>query len=240
MLMVSNPMTDHKKRWSVPLTLALAHILGFGTPSPGHEQPFPAGVKIATPQVATPPAPTPAPAPASKPASSESTVRDLLAALARFDQEGRNPAQKLGFELPEKAVNDYLVYALRTHPRPGVSAVTVSLLPRNEVSLSVELDFDAVPKTELQMVPEILRPMLTGKRTFKVNAGFEAGNGSITFHVKDAKGPEGSLIPQKILSEVLRAIGSRQPESYDPEKPNPLPFGVQRIWTEKQLICGET
>jgi hypothetical protein len=167
-------------------------------------------------------------------------VRDVLASLSRFDQDGRNPANKVSFELPEKAVNDYLVYALREHPRPGVSAITVSLLPRNEVTLTVEVDFDAVSKSELKGAPEFLRPLLTGKRLFKLNAGFDSSNGTISFHVRDAKGPEGTAIPQKILGEVLRTVGSRQPESYDPEKPNPLPFGVQRVWTEKQLICGET
>ena len=216
---------------SIPLTLALAIL---GSVSSGQEPALPAGVKIATP-----PAPAAQPSP-PKPASSDGPVREILAALARFDQEGRNPAQKMGFELPEKAVNDYLAYALRANPRPGVSAITVTLLPRNEVSLSVELDFDAISNASLPAVPELLRPLLTGKRTFKISAGFESGNGTIRFRVKEAKGPEGLVIPQKILGEVLRAIGSRQPESYDPEKPNPLPFGVQRVWTEKELICGET
>lgn len=230
------------KRWSVPLTLALVHIFGSGTPSSGQEQSA-VGVKIATPQPtnaqpAAPPATATPPAPKS--VSLDGLVRDVLASLARFDQEGRNPAQKVSFELPEKAVNDYLVYALREHPRPGISAVTVNLLPRNEVSLNVELDFDAVSKAELQTVPDILRPLLTGKRTFKLSSGFDSGNGTIRFHVRDANGPGGIAVPQKILTEVLRAIGSHQPESYDPDKPNPLPFGVQRVWTEKQLICGET
>jgi hypothetical protein len=228
--MVSSLILDHGRHWSVPLALGLVLIFG-NTPTPAQT-----------------PAPGSTPAPASAQAAPQSAktqsidwmVRDVLASLARFDQDGRNPANKVSFELPEKAVNDYLIYALREHPRPGISSITVSLLPRNEVALSVEIDFDAVPKSELQAVPEPLRPLVTGKRTFKLNAGFDSSKGTIRFHVRDAKGPEGTAIPQKILSEVLRSIGSRQPESYDPEKPNPLPFGVQRVWTEKQLICGET
>jgi hypothetical protein len=210
---------DHGSR-----SLALGFILVLGA--------------IATPAQA--PAQASAPAQPAKAASSDWMVRDVLSSLTRFDQDGRNPANKVSFELPEKAVNDYLVYALHEHPRPGISSMTVNLLPRNEIALSVELDFDAVPRSELQGVPELLRPMVTGKRTFKLNAGFDSSNGTIRFHVRDAKGPEGTAIPQKMLGEALRAIGSRQPESYDPEKPNPLPFGVQRVWTEKQLICGET
>jgi len=222
------------KSWSVPLALALVHILGSGTLSSGQEQPAPAAARTANPQAATPPASAP------QTASLDGLVRDVLASLTHFDQEGRNPANKVSFELPEKAVNDYLVSALHERPRPGVSAITVNFLPRNELSISVELDFNAVAKAELQAVPPAMRPMVTGKRTFKVTAGFDSSNGTIRFHVREAKGPEGSIIAPNILTEVLRMIGSHQPESYDPEKPNPLPFGVQRVWTEKQLICGET
>ena len=227
--MVSNPTLARRRRWSVPLALGLVLILSSVT-TPAQ----------APAQASAPPPPGPVAAQAPKTPSTDWMVRDVLTSLTRFDQDGRNPANKVSFELPEKAVNDYLVYALREHPRPGVSAITVSLLPRNELALSVEVDFDAVPKSELQAVPEILRPLLTGKRLFKLNTGFDSSNGTIRFRVRDAKGPEGMAIPQKVLSEVLRTIGSRQPESYDPEKPNPLPFGVQRVWTEKQLICGET
>jgi len=234
--MVPNRIPDCHRRWSAPFAVGLVLILSSIT------APAQAPVQASSPV----PAPGSAPAPPAKTPATDKTpsidwmVRDVLNSLARFDQDGRNPANKVSFELPEKAVNDYLVYALREHPRKGISAITVNLLPRNEVAISVEIDFDAVPKSELQAVPEPLRPLVTGKRTFKLNTGFDSSNGTIRFHVRDAKGPEGTVIPQKILTEVLRTIGSRQPESYDPEKPNPLPFGVQRIWTQKQLICGET
>jgi len=39
---------------------------------------------------------------------------------------------------------------------------------------------------------------------------------------------------------VLQTLGSRQPENFNPDKPIPLPFGLKKVWTEKQLLCGET
>ena len=167
-------------------------------------------------------------------------IQDLLASLARFDQNGRDPSQKLGFEIPERAVNEYLAYILRTRPRPGISAITVTLLPKNEISGVVEIDFHAVTQWNPEMLPEPLRELLKGKRAIKVNARIQSTNGTYTFVIKDVHGPDGNLLPNKFVTDLLQSIGSRQPESYDTAKPMPLPFGLKRVWTEKQSVCGET
>jgi hypothetical protein len=167
-------------------------------------------------------------------------IQDLLASLAKFDQNGRDPSQKLGFEIPERAVNEYLAYVLRTRPRPGISAVTVTLLPNNEVSGVVEIDFNTVKQWNPELLPEALRPLLSGKQTIKVNAHIESRNGTFTVVFKDIHGPDGKLLSNKPMTDLLQTIGSRQPESYDTAKPLPLPFGLKRIWTGKQSVCGET
>jgi len=167
-------------------------------------------------------------------------IQDLLSSLGKFDQEGRPEKQKLGFEIPEQALNEYLAYVLRTKPRPGISAMKVTLLPGNQVSSEVEIDFDAVQKWSPEIFPEPLRPVLTGKRTIKTDAHFESSNGSWSFTLKDTMGPDGKAMVAKVVSSLMQALGSRQPESIDPGKPSPLPFGLKRVWTEKQLLCGET
>jgi hypothetical protein len=179
------------------------------------------------------------------PASGESTqgamqIVDLLASLARFDRDGRVAAQKIGFEIPERAVNEYLAYSLRNRPRPGISAITVTLLPKNDISVAIEIDFNSIKQWDPEMLPEPLRPLLSGKRTVKLNAHFESKNGTFTFALKDTQGPDSKPLANKIMTDLLQAIGSRQPESYDPAKPIPLPFGLKRVWTEKQSVMGET
>ena len=191
----------------------------------------------ATAPKAVPPA-APAPPPAQSPGIT--MVQDLLASLGKFDQEGRPARQKLGFEIPEKVLNEYLAYALRNRPRPGITAMTVALLPNNQISSDVEIDFDAVQKWNPEIFPEVLRGLLTGKRTIHTDLKFEVKNGSVSFELKDAMGPDGKAIVNKVMSAVLQALGSRQPESYDTAKPIPLPFGLKKVWTDKQLICGET
>ena len=73
-----------------------------------------------------------------------------------------------------------------------------------------------------------------------VKAHFESSGGNLTFTLKDAAGPDGKMLAGKLMNDVLGAIGGRQPESYDPSKPFPLPFGLKKVWTEKQSFLGET
>ena len=167
-------------------------------------------------------------------------VQDLLSTLGKFDQDGRPAKQKLGFEIPERALNNYLAYVLRTRPRPGIGSMTLTLLPGNQISSEVEIDFDAVQKWNPEILPEILRPLLSGRRTVKADLQFESHNGSCSFSLKDATGPDGKALANKIAATLMQALGSRQPETYDTAKPVPLPFGLKRIWTENHLMCGET
>jgi hypothetical protein len=187
---------------------------------------------------------TAAPVPAIAPASGEFTqgalqIVDLLASLAKFDPDGKVPARKIGFEIPERAVNEYLAYSLRKRPRPGISTITVTLLPKNDVSAAIEIDFSSIKQWAPELLPEPLRPLMTGKQTLQLNAHFEARNGSFTFTLKDVHGPDGKPLATKIMTDLLQSLGSHQPESYDAARPITLPFGLKRVWTEKQAVFGE-
>jgi hypothetical protein len=194
---------------------------------------------------ATPKLQAAAKAPAIVRASGESTqgamqIADLLASLARFDRDGRIAEQKIGFEIPERAVNEYLAYSLRNRPRPGIGSITVKLLPKNDISAAIEIDFSSVTQWVPKILPEPLRPLFTGKRQVQVNGHFETTNGSFTFALKDVQGPDGKPLANKIMTDLLQSLGSHQPESYDAARPISLPFGLKRVWTVKQAILGET
>ena len=204
------------------------------------------GVLAALGSLAQAPAPVTAAAPklqlavAPPAASGEFTqgsiqVSDLLSSLARYDQEGRPKGHKIEFEVPERAINEYLAYSLRNRPRPGISSVTVTLLPKNDLTAAVEVDFGELGAN---LIPEAMRALLSGKRTVTVHAHFESSAGNLTF--KDAAGPDGKTLAGKLMNDLLGAIGGRQPESYDPSKPFRLPFGLKKVWTEKQSFLGET
>jgi len=53
-------------------------------------------------------------------------------------------------------------------------------------------------------------------------------------------GSDGNPLPQKITSDLMQALGLRQPESFDTAKPIPLPFGLKRVWIDRHSVCGET
>jgi len=183
--------------------------------------------------------------PVFAPASGESTqgtmqILDLLASLSKSDQDGKVGTQRMGFEIPERAINEYLAYSLRNKPRPGITAMTVALLPRNEISVMAEIDFSTLTQWNAEILPEPLRAALSGKRVVQMNAHFESAHGTFTFSLKDVHGPDGKLLENKIMAGLLQAIGAHQPESYDASRPISLPFGLKRVWTEKQSVLGET
>jgi hypothetical protein len=230
-------------------TLGLLAVLGFSSGTSAQAPPAQPPVVAPGPPVTVPVAPkmppATAPATAVAPASGESTqgamqVADLLASLTRFDHDGRLAAQKMGFEVPERAVNEYLAYSLRNRPRPGLSSVTVTLLPKNDISVVIEIDFSSVKQWAPELLPEPLRPLLNGRQTLQMNAHFESKNGTFTLTLKDVRGPDAKPLANKVMNDLLQSLGSHQPESYDPSKPIPLPFGLKRVWTDKQEILGET
>lgn len=180
----------------------------------------------------------PAPLPGNK-TEGVKRILEILDWLAKYDRSGRNPANKVGFRLPESEVNEYLAYALRTNPRPGISSITVKLLPNSEVSSLVWIDFDTLAKWSW-VVPKPLKPLLTGKTSVQVDGQFSAKDGQLDFTVKSSFGPAGTIIAKKVMEDMMQSIGQHQPESYSVGKPTPLPFGLKTIRCEKQILIGET
>ena len=167
-------------------------------------------------------------------------VLDLQDTLIKFDQSGRDPNRKVGFELPEKAVNEYLAYRLHQKPRPGLGAVAVTFLSQNEVSIAFEVDFDSLGQWTVSKIPDALRPVLTGKPAMRMTVQFDASNGFLSTTFKGGVGPDGNPLPPLIAFSLLQALELRQPESVDASKPIPLPYGLKRVWINKRSICGET
>jgi hypothetical protein len=182
----------------------------------------------------------PAPLPGDK-TDGVNHVLEVLGWLGKYEQGGRNPANKINFQLPESVVNEYLAYALRINPRPGLSSVTVKLLPNNEISALVWIDFDAVTHWNAKILPAPLRPFLNGKKAVQVDAQLDARDGSLRYTLKSSYGPAGDLIATKVMEGIMQAIGTHQREMYPVGKqPIPLPFGLKRMSCEKQILVGET
>lgn len=182
----------------------------------------------------------PAPLPGDKTAGVDQVLQ-VLDWLAKYDRDGRKPANKINFRLPESVVNEYLAYALRVNPRPGVSSITVKLGADNEISSQIWIDFDAIGKWNSWVMPAPLRLLLNGKKAVRVDAQLDVRGGIFNYSLKNAYGPAGDLIAKKVMDDVVKVIGLHQRELYNiGEQPIQLPFGLQRMWCEKQILNGET
>src|ERR1019366_9719760 len=90
------------------------------------------------------------------------------------------------FALSDGEINDYMRYALRTTPRPGLDSVTVKIFPHNYVSTFTVVDFDAVERWKPGTIPVLLRPVLNGREAIWLDVRFQAENGTVTFSVEKA------------------------------------------------------
>jgi hypothetical protein len=168
-------------------------------------------------------------------------VLELLASLWAYDRSGRDRrAQRISFEIPETAINEYIGYALRLGRRPGIESLMVKLLPHNAVQANVVIDFDAVERWNPGTVPLRLKPVLHGQGELHLNAQFQAQDGIFSFTLQAAEDPAHKPIPTEVAAGILRSVAAQQPERYDISEPIPLPFGLQRVWTENQVLYGNT
>jgi len=155
------------------------------------------------------------------------------------DAEAQSPAvrRRVSFTLSDSEINDYMRYALRTTPRPGLDSVTVKVFPHNYVSTFAVVDFDAVERWKPGTIPGILRPALHGKQSIWVDYRFAAASGKVTFSVEKAYYDKLRL-PAFFVEKMIQIVAARQPEHYDTSKPLPLPFSLRNVWTEDRKIKG--
>jgi hypothetical protein len=168
-------------------------------------------------------------------------VLHVLDVLWQYERSGRNHrTQEIGFQFPENEINEYLAYSLRTKPRPGISRAAVKLLPNDEIAALIEIDFDTLKKWPSWSMPALLEPLLSGRRAIRVDAQFHASDGALTFTLNGAYAPNGSVILNKFMLDMIQSVAIHQPEWYDTSRPVPLPFGLEKVWTQNQLVGGET
>ena len=159
---------------------------------------------------------------------------DLRAAQA---DKAKGVNKTVNFQLAEREINDYMVYSLKTTPRPGLQSVTIKLFPQNYISTFTVIDFDAVEKWHPGTIPTLLKPILSGKKSIWVDYRIQADNGQATFSVEKAYYND-IRIPAFVVQKAIHVVAARQPEHYDTDKPLPLPFGLRKVWTGEHQVSG--
>jgi hypothetical protein len=157
--------------------------------------------------------------------------------LREAEAQHTSTRRHVSFALSDGEINDYMRYALRTTPRPGLDSVTVKIFPHNYVSTFTVVDFDAVERWKPGAIPALLRPILRGQQSIWMDYRFAAANSKITFSVEKAYYDKIRL-PAFFVERMIEIVAARQPEHYDTSKPLPLPFSLGQVWTENQIVKG--
>src|SRR5260370_25474708 len=84
----------------------------------------------------------------------------LFQELRTAEAQSASTRRHVSFVLSDSEINDYMRYALRTTPRPGLNSVTINLFPHNYVSTFTIVDFDAVERCKPGTIPALFRPIL--------------------------------------------------------------------------------
>jgi hypothetical protein len=141
------------------------------------------------------------------------------------------------FKLSEADINDYMRYALKTLPRPGLDSVTVRFFPKDYIATLARIDFDAVENWHPGTIPNVLRPFLKGKKSVSIDYRIHARDSHLTFTVEKARYDDLPL-PAFFVEKVIQIIAAHQPEKYDTTNPVPLPFGLVAVSAGDHFVEG--
>jgi hypothetical protein len=166
-------------------------------------------------------------------------IHTIFAQLREAEESGKKGQKQPGsFQLSEAEVNEYIKYSLAADPRPGVKNAIVKFFSNNYLSTLVTLDFDAVERWKPGTIPVLLKPILAGQKSIRVDYRFGAHNGLFTFSVEKSYF-QNVWIPALVTQKMIEVVLSRQREKVDASKPIPLPFGLKEAWTGNQLLHGQ-
>src|ERR1700683_3471302 len=119
--------------------------------------------------------------------------------------------QLVVFQLSEAEINEYMVYSLKTTPRPGVESVTVKIFGNDYISTFTRVDFDAMENWHPGTIPTVLRPVLKGKKSIWIDYRIHADGSQLTFTVEKAH-YEDVPLPAIFVNKMIQIVAARQPE----------------------------
>jgi hypothetical protein len=163
---------------------------------------------------------------------------DLFDRLRVAQEKGeQGKFQLVTFQLSEAEINEYMVYSLKTTPRPGLDSITVKIFGQDYVSTLTRVDFDALERWRPGTIPKLLQPLLKGKKSISVDYRIHVDDSKLTFTVEKAS-YETQTLPSIFVDKLIQIVAARQPEKYDTTKPIPLPFGLRKVWTAEHTVQG--
>ena len=134
-------------------------------------------------------------------------------------------------------VNEYLAYALKTTPRPGLKSMHVEFADANYISTSVVADLDALEKWKPGTIPGGLKWVLSGTKSVRVDLRFQQTTDRLVSLSVEKAYYQDIRIPALVVQEMMKILAARQPEHYDLNHLT-LPMGLKRMWTTGHSVSG--
>ena len=134
-------------------------------------------------------------------------------------------------------VNEYLAYALKTTPRPGIKSIHVEFADGNYIATTVVADLDALERWKPGTIPGTLRWMSSGTKSLRVDLRFRQNPDRLVGLSVDKAYYQDTRIPALVAEEMMKIVAARQPEHYDTNHLL-LPMGLRRLWTTGHMISG--
>ena len=155
----------------------------------------------------------------------------------RSAEAAHRPVPHVETRFADGEVNEYLVYALRTAPRPGVKSIHIECADGNYIATTVVADLDALERWKPGTIPGALRWALSGTKTLRVDLRFRQTTDKLVGLSVEKAYYQDLRIPALVVYEMMKILAARQPEHYDVNRLM-LPMGLRRMWTTGHTISA--
>ncbi len=156
---------------------------------------------------------------------------------AEKEQAAHRPAPHVESRFSDGEVNEYLTYALKTTPRPGVKSIHVEFADGNYIATTVVADLDALERWKPGTIPGLLRWALSGTKSLRVDLRFRQSTDRLVGLSVEKAYYQDLRIPALVVEEMMQILAARQPEHYDLHHLM-LPMGLRRMWTTGRTISA--
>jgi hypothetical protein len=153
------------------------------------------------------------------------------------EQEAHRAVPHVEARFADGEVNEYLAYALKTAPRPGVKSIHVECADGNYIATTVVADLDALERWKPGTIPPALRWALSGTKTLRVDVRFRQSTDRLVGLTVEKAYYQDLRVPALVVQEMMRTLAARQPEHYDTNNLT-LPMGLRRMWTTGRTISA--
>ena len=156
---------------------------------------------------------------------------------AEAEQAAHRAVPHVETRFSDGEVNEYLAYALKTRPRPGVKSIHVEFANGNYIATTVMADLDALERWKPGTIPGGLRWVLSGTKSLRVDLRFRQTTDKLVGLSVEKAYYQDLRIPALVVEAMMKILAARQPEHYDLNHLT-LPMRLRRMWTTGHTISG--